>query len=313
MVEVPEEVRRLAAERDERRRARDFSAADALRERIAELGFRVEDSPAGATLEPVPRPSGDRLRPQQVPSTLDVEPRFDVSVHWLVEGWPDDVARGIDAFRRHAGARDVQYVVSDVTGTAPSFDSTVEVVSLVEGTGWASARNAGLRRSLGRIVIVVDGSIEPTGDVFGPLENALDDPSVGVCGPFGIVTHDLRSFRTSAGPVVDAVEGYLMAFRREVIATVGGFDERFRWYRSADIELSFRIKDAGFRALVVDVPVRRHEHRMWQSASDDERDRWSKRNFNRFLDRFRGRFDLTVEPGEAEREPEPGQPGEDGA
>ena len=39
MTDVPDEVRALAAERDERRRAEDFPAADALRDRIAELGF----------------------------------------------------------------------------------------------------------------------------------------------------------------------------------------------------------------------------------------------------------------------------------
>ena len=46
MTDVPDEVRALAAERDERRRAEDFTAADALRDRILELGFSVIDGPA---------------------------------------------------------------------------------------------------------------------------------------------------------------------------------------------------------------------------------------------------------------------------
>ena len=80
---------------------------------------------------------------------------------------------------------------------------------------------------------------------------------------FGIVTPDLREFDPTDGPECDAVEGYLMAFRREILRTVGLFDEKFRWYRTADIEYSFRIKDPGLRAVVVPVPVERHEHRMW--------------------------------------------------
>jgi hypothetical protein len=295
MAEVPEDVRRLAAERDERRRAKDFAAADALRGRIAELGFRVVDSPGGPSFEPVQAVAPTRLRAEEVASALDLDPRYDATIQWVVEGWPQDVARAIAAFRAHAGARSLQLVVADVTGAAPhGFGSDVEVVPLVEATGWAGARNAGLRRSLGRIVVVADGSIEPTGDVLGPLEDALADPTVGVCGPFGIVTRDLREFEPSDGPDVDAVEAYLMAFRRDVLAEIGGFDEGFRWYRTADIELSFRIKELGLRAVVVPVPVDRHEHRMWTAASEDERARWSKRNYNRFLDRFRGRFDLTV-------------------
>jgi cysteinyl-tRNA synthetase len=140
----------------------------------------------------------------------------------------------------------------------------------------------------------VDGSIEPEGDVLTPLAAALDDPGVGVAGPFGIVTDDLREFRASDGPEVDAVEGYCMAFRRDVLVEAGGFDRGFRFYRVADIELSFRIRDRGLRAMVVHVPIRRHEHRMWSSTPEAERDRLSRRNFYRFLDRFRDRFDLCV-------------------
>lgn len=298
MAEVPDDVRRLAAERDERRRARDFAAADALRERIAEFGFHVVDSPGGPSFEPVRAVAATRVHAEEVASALGLDPGYDATIQWVVQGWPQDVARGIVAFRAHAGARSLQLVVADVTGAPPDgFGSDVEVVPLVEGTGWAGARNAGLRRSLGRIVVVADGSIEPTGDVLGPLEDVLADPTVGVCGPFGIVTRDLREFEPSDGPDVDAIEAYLMAFRRDVLAEVGGFDEGFRWYRTADIELSFRIKELGLRAVVVPVPVDRHEHRMWAAASEDERTRRSKRNYNRFLDRFRGRFDLTVAGG----------------
>ena len=57
MTEVPDEVRALAAERDERRRAKDFAAADALRDRIARLGFSVIDGPDGPSLEPLASPN----------------------------------------------------------------------------------------------------------------------------------------------------------------------------------------------------------------------------------------------------------------
>ena len=298
MNEVPEEVRRLAAERDAKRKEKDFAAADALRERIAELGFEVVDSSQGWILEPVtpPEPEGPRhLRPEEVGSVLEEPSTGDVSVHFVCEGWPEDIVRALAGFRANASGRDVQYVVGDVTGADPVvFGEDVEVLALAEGTGWGAARNAGLKRSRGRIVLVVDGSVESAGDVLGPLETALADETIGVCGPFGIVTDDLRSFEASEGPEVDAIEGYLMAFRREVLCAAGLFDEKFRWYRSADIEWSFRVKDAGLRTVVVKAPVIRHEHRMWSSTPPDEREKWSKRNYYRFLDRFRGRFDLTV-------------------
>ena len=298
MSEAPQDVRDMAAERADRRAAKDFSGADDLRERIARMGWSVVDEPGGWRLEPIERSTGEQprpLRPRDVGSVLDEPATDDVSIHWVVEGWPQDVRRAIESFRANADGREVQYVVADVTGEPDDiWGEGVEVVPLEDGTGWGAARNAGLKRSRGRVVLVMDGSIEATGDILGPLEAALADPTVGVCGPFGIVTPDLREFDATDGPEADAIEGYCMAFRREILTTAGLFDEKFRWYRTADIEYSFRIKDLGLRAVVVPVPVERHEHRMWFQTPPAERAKWSKRNFYRFLDRWRDRYDLTV-------------------
>lgn len=299
MTEVPAEVLALARERAARRAERDFAAADAIRDRLAELGWQVLDRPVGFDLVPATTPGPpERVAPAAVASVLGEPPTADASVHWLVQGWPEDVARGVASFRAHEAGRSVQHVVVDAAGTDPSaWPEDVEVLALDRDAGWGTDRNAGLRRAAGDVVLVVDGSVEATGDVLGPIEAALADPAVGVVGPFGIVTEDLRDFHGSDGPEVDAIEGYLMAFRRDVLTGVGMFDERFRFYRSADIEYSFRLKDAGFRAEVVPVPVARHEHRMWAATPAEERARLSKRNFNRFLERFRGRLDLTVAGG----------------
>ena len=299
MSDAPKDVQDLAASRAERRAAKDYSGADELRDRIAAAGWTIVDGPEGWRLEPAaseaPEPAVTRLRAQDVTSVLEQPASADVSIHWVVEGWPDDVRRAIASFRANAGERDVHFVVADVTGEEPgSWGEDVEVVSLEAGTGWGAARNAGLKRTRGRIVLVMDGSVEVTGEVLSPLEAALADPTVGVCGPFGIVTPDLREFDSTGGPECDAIEGYCMAFRRGILTSAGLFDEKYRWYRTADIEYSFRIKDQGLRAVVVPVSVERHEHRMWFQTPPAERAKWSKRNFYRFLDRWRDRYDLTV-------------------
>jgi hypothetical protein len=298
--EAPQDVVRLAEERAAARVSKDFDAADMLRHRIAGAGWTVVDEPDGYRLERAAVGETEppvRQRAVDVASVLEDEPDMDASVHWVCEGWHEDIERAIAAFRAHEGGRSVQYVVADVTDRDPAtWGEGVEVVWLEHGTGWGTAGNAGLRRSRGRTVLMADGSVEPTGDVFGPLEEALRDPAVGVCGPFGIVTHDLRQFDEAETGDVDAIEGYLMAFRRETLLEAGLFDEKFRWYRTADIEYSFRVKDLGRRATVVDVPVEKHEHRMWFETAPEDRARWSKKNFYRFLDRFRDRWDLLVDP-----------------
>jgi len=300
VTDVPEEVKALVVEREDRRRARDFQAADQLRDRVTALGYRIVDTATGSRVEVLEQAAPARLRPSDVPSVLDQEPTADVSIQWLVQGWPEDTLRGIAAFRRHQGSRTVQHVVVEASGSEIEWPEDVEVLALEGDPGWGAGRNCGLKRAAGSVVVVVDGSVEATGEVLGPIEQALADPTVGVCGPFGITTRDLRQFEESTGPEVDAIEGYLMAFRRKVLSRSGMFDDRFRFYRSADIEFSFRVKELGLRAVVVPVPVKRHEHRMWVNTPQADRDRLSKRNFYRFLERFRGRMDLTVAGGQTD-------------
>jgi Glycosyl transferase family 2 len=283
--DVPKHVNELVEDRSRARAARDYAAADVLRARIREAGYDVEDSPSGTVVRPL-SPASSRISPSAVEPVLDHEPSFDVSVQWLIQGWPE-------AFRRHVHHGSVQYVVVD---TAPdeSFEwpDGVEVVALDLDPGWGAGRNAGLKRAAGRVVIVVDSSVEPTGDVVAPVLRALEDPTVGVVGPVGAVTDDLREFHPSDGPEVDAVEGYLMAFRRDVVVEAGLFDEGFRFYRAADLDLSFRVRDLGLRAVRVPLPIELHEHRMWARTPEPERARLSKRNYYRFLARWRGRLDL---------------------
>jgi len=163
------------------------------------------------------------------------------------------------------------------------------------GTG--AAWNIGVRRASGPVVVIVDPSVEPTGDVVTPLARALDDPTVGVAGGFGIVSDDLRKFEDAAPGEVTAIEGYAIAFRRGDAAVRGPLDERFRFYRNLDIWWSLALRDEGEgspprRALAIEIPATRHEHRGWTSLSEAERDRLSKRNFYRILDRFGWRRDL---------------------
>ncbi|MGZ4132080.1 MAG: glycosyltransferase [Actinomycetota bacterium] len=306
----PHEVVALAEERSAARVAKDFASADALRDRIRALGWDVTDAPGGFVLSSLgaePEPP-ETVAAGDVASLLGEPAVYDAAVHWVCEGWPEDIDRALAAFRAHAAGRRLQFVVADVTGEAGARwggVDDVEVVALEPGTGWAAARNAGLRRSLAPVVLATDGSVEPTGDVVAPLEAALADPGLGICGPFGILTTDLREFDEARGPgPCDAVEGYLMAFRRAVLDEVGGFDEKFRWYRTADIEWSFRVKDAGYRCEVVAAPVAKHEHRMWFETPPAERAKWSKRNFYRFLDRWRDRWDLVLS-GEPKRTDRP--------
>jgi cysteinyl-tRNA synthetase len=63
---APEELQRLAAQRDEARAARDFERADRIRDELAEAGWQIRDTPDGARLvRAPPRERGSRGGGQQ--------------------------------------------------------------------------------------------------------------------------------------------------------------------------------------------------------------------------------------------------------
>jgi hypothetical protein len=292
---IPDSVHELAERRQAARDARDFARADELREEIRRAGFEVVDTPSGWTLRAA-APNAETVyrRAEDVPSVLAQPPTAAFSVQWVDQGWPQDIERGIASFGSSHAGRAVQHVVVVASPERTTWTHDVDEVRVDPSLGWGAARNAALRRAAAPIVIVVDGSIEARGDVFEPIERALADPTIGAAGPFGIVSDDLREFRESDGPEVDAVEAYFLAFRRELLEGGLRFDEKFKFYRTADIELCFQIKALGHRAVVVPLPVVKHDHRMWSATPEEQRSRLSKRNFYRFLDRFRDRFDLCV-------------------
>jgi hypothetical protein len=228
---TPDAVRGLAEQRQAAREAGDFARADELRDEIRRAGFDVVDAPAGWTLRPRAKEKSDEVyrRVEDVPSALGDPPAAAFSVQWVDQGWPEDVERGIASFGRTHDGRPVQHVVVEASTERTSWPDGVEVLRVDPALGWGAARNAALRRAAGRIVLVADGSIEARGDVFGPVERALADPAVGAAGPFGIVSEDLREFRESGGPDVDAVEAYFLAFRRELVEQGLRFDEKFKF------------------------------------------------------------------------------------
>ncbi len=311
---VPPEIRRAAEERATARAARDWATADRLRAEIEGAGWRIVDTGTSFRLEPAHAPDvveGEVVlfgSSASVPSRLDEPDAGDATVIVIGHEHPEDVARAVGAVVRYSPAATV-VVVAD--GEAAGADASlgalgerVEVVRTSAPLGHGAALQIGLRRAAGRVVVVVDPSVEATGDIVRPLVAALDDPTVGVVGAFGLVSEDLRRYEEVAAGEAAAIEGYVLAFRRADGAARGPVDEHFRFYRNLDIWWSLVLRDEGEdarprRALVVGgLPLVRHEHRGWTALPPAERERLSKRNFYRIIDRFGARRDLAVAAGQ---------------
>ena len=167
------------------------------------------------------------------------------SVNLIAHNNHDDLRRCLDSLAKHAhdgqfeiaivdnGSTDETVELLDTFVRQPELPTAaggtiaVEVFFADHNLGFAGGRNLTMRASRGRYIVLLDTSISVEGDIWTPLEAALGDPAVGIVGPFGLVTDDLREFSEASGPDVDAIEGYLMAFPRTLL------NEIESWMRSS--------------------------------------------------------------------------------
>lgn len=281
----------LLERRIELRRERNFAEADAIRKQLRDGGWEVVDTATGSELQAIKAP----------PPAATAPPRA-VTLLTIVHGWQPDAERWLLSVFTHTKA-DFEAIVVDNSGDA-RIGGWLQIrraerlrgVTLDPPLGFGAAVNAGIDAAAGEAILLFDPGVELKGDVVAPLLEALADPTVVVAGPFGLRAKDtMKEFEESRGPEVDAIEGYCVAFRTSDARAIEGYDPKFRFYRMADVEFSFRLRARGGRALVVrDLPVERHEHRLWEATEPGERDRLSRRNTYRFLDRWREREDLLV-------------------
>lgn len=327
----PPEVSQAAHARAAARAAADWEEADRLKALIEAAGWKIVDRGTHFALSPAgPRNviESDRVRygrSDAVPSRLGEPATAQVTLVVWATDTPEDLARLLTALRQFA-PEGTQVVIAadapspeqtsdleapDGPATEPIGGLAPEIVWLVERLGLAGAANAGLRRAIGRTVVLVDPSVEPTDDIVTPLVRALDDPSVAVVGDLGATSADLRRFEEAPPGDVDTIDGTLMAFRREDFLSRGPLDERFRTGRYLDTWWSFVLRDHDDeaadprRALRADgLPLVRHDRQMDPSIADEQRARLDKRAFYRFIQQFGGRDDLLVANREARRPPE---------
>ena len=72
-------------------------------------------------------------------------------------------------------------------------------------------------------------------------------------------------------------------------------DEKFVFYRNIDLDWSMAFKDKGLRLMTIpQLPITIHEH-PYLRMNADERDRLSKKNYKKFLEKWRERKDLLIQ------------------
>tara|TARA_Y100000588_G_scaffold159702_2_gene173653 strand:+ start:12745 stop:15006 length:2262 start_codon:yes stop_codon:yes gene_type:complete len=320
--EVPKTITDLAVKRNTYRMSGNFSEGDDIRKKLNIQGYKIEDAIPVTHLEKNNIPS-IRLRlidkqnvsntnklfvssSKEVDSYLDRKNEFDFTIGIVAQGYPKDVDRCLKSVLKWQSAFSIEIIALVNSAVRSEISSLDNVLSKYTDTriiysdyvlGSATAQNILMKQSLGKTIMLLDTSIEVTGDVYAAAESTLDYNNVGLFGPFGLRTNDLHHFHEGEGEtgMMDAMQSYMLTFRRSSLNSVGFMRESFRFYRNLDIDYSFQFKNAGLEIFADhSLPVIRHTHRAWESLSENDRDELSRKNYGRFLRKWGTRKDLLV-------------------
>lgn len=297
---APDDVQQLAERRAAARAARDFDESDRLRDEITSRGWTVRDGADGWTLAQKP-PYDVLASVRDLPDRSSTPDARRCTVALLVDGWPDDVRTCVTGLLEHA-PDDVRIVLLENGQTDASVvvhqlarSPRVEELHVERAAGWGEARQALLRYDVAAVHVLMDVSTVLEGDALTPLLAAFDDPSVAGAGWRGVNVADGWTEFVDAGPgEVEALLGYLFAVRRQAALAVP-LPSKAQFYRNADMEWSYLLREAGAGRLVaLDLPVRQDRHRGYHDSDPAYRDKQSRRTYDRFLHRFRGREELRL-------------------
>lgn len=205
-----------------------------------------------------------------------------VSVIVATRDRPALLASTLEDLRRHTRATD-EIIVVDSASRDPAVgriaaEAGIRVVR-VRVPGTSRARNAGLDAARAPIVAYIDDDCSVTSGWAERIEASFDDPAVGFVTGRVVADRNAslqssvfleaepRRFVETADPAGYGV-GSNMAFRREALAQIGGFDEGMgpatKLRAAEDQDVFWRVVGAGW-AGVYD-PGIEVVHRQWRTA-----------------------------------------------
>jgi glycosyltransferase involved in cell wall biosynthesis len=129
--------------------------------------------------------------------------------------------------------------------------------------GPAVARNLGLQKARGDIVLFTDADCQPVPDWIERMVEPFHDVLVaGVKGAylgsqreivarFAQIEYEDRYDRMARREFIDFVDTYAAGYRRDILLACGGFDPGFATVSVEDQELSFRLAEQGLKLVFV--------------------------------------------------------------
>jgi hypothetical protein len=278
----------LAQERLDARAAKDFAKADQLRDQISALGFEVIDVAGGFELRAKERfPSFASTRDLRA-----IKVNGDIAIAMIVDGFTADAAETVRTIKAHTKTPIIALVVGEPAELVAEIDLQFQVIAITENFGWGENANALLKNVSSKYLVIMDPSTRFTGDAMAPVLAELNKGEFSAVGwRGGLVNTDdeWRSVDDKGAGEVDVLFSYFIAFNCDDATNAGGFNNRAIYYRNADIEFSLRLRHSNGRLLQMDLPLEQARHHGYYDTEEEFREVQSKKNYDRILERFRGK------------------------
>ena len=286
---APESVHELARARQEARAAKDFALSDTLRADIVAQGYEVVDVAGGYELRP-------KKRFPTYESTRDIKAinsgKYEITVAMIIDGFHEDAIETIKSVKENSDCAIAMLVLGDAGALADQLDARTSLVVLTENFGWGESANALLRNVTSDYIVIMDPSTRFTGDAITPVLAELkkrEYVAVGWRGGLINLEDEWRSVDDKGVGEVDVLFSYFIAMHREDALAARGFNNRALFYRNADIEFSLALRHANGRLLQMELPLVQNRHHGYHDSDPEYRDLQSKKNYDRILERFRGK------------------------
>jgi hypothetical protein len=185
----------------------------------------------------------------------------------IADGFFDDFAKCVESIKKFTDAPISIFASGKENKDAEErFGATWQKNKL----GWGHSVNYFLKSVSERYIVIMDPSTNFLGDAITPTLDKLEDGYEGVGWRGGLVNvdDDWRSVDDRGVGEVDVIFSYFFAFNREFAVRAGG------------------------KLWQLELPLEQGRHHGYHDVDPEYREKKSKENYNRILEKYRGRTEI---------------------
>ena len=222
---------------------------------------------------------------------------MNATVAIVADGFQEDLVQCVKSVREYSNVP--IHVFTSGKENKNLCDSLLEFTPFHGGwqknkLGWGHSVQHLLHTIETQYVVLMDPSTQFVGDAISPAIAEADKGYVAVGWKGGLINleDEWRSVDDKGDGEVDVLFSYFMIVNRQFAIDAGGANTSATYYRNADLEMTLSLRAHGGKLLQMALPLTQGRHHGYHDVDSEYRDKNSKKNYQRLLDRFRGRNDI---------------------